>query len=166
MEGKKVKILSHGLSCDRCNFRLEILGVDVNFVKNPVNDDVLLEIIISRFSLQLSSYSFPREYKITPLLSYYQDIFLNSLIKNSRHPSPFLLPSKEIQEKILTNLLNEKLDREEIKEITRVRHQGVAWSGFREARRFDEGRDWAKDNGCLAVALSTAQSRSLRSMQH
>lgn len=50
MEGKKVKILSHGLSCDRCNFRLEILGVDVNFVKNPVNDDVLLEIIISLFS--------------------------------------------------------------------------------------------------------------------
>lgn len=98
MEGKKVKILSHGLSCDRCNFRLEILGVDVNFVKNPVNDDVLLEIIISRFSLQLSSYLFPREYKITPLLSYYQDIFLNSLIKNSTyHHSSF--PQKKYEKK-------------------------------------------------------------------
>lgn len=49
---------------------------------------------------------------------------------------------------------------------SRHRRRG-GWSAFREARRFDEGRerDWAKDNGCLVVALSTKSSPPT-SMQH
>lgn len=85
--------------------------------------------------------------------------FSNSplLLKNSRHPR-FHSPEKSRRRK-KKSWQTCYAKRGWKSKKSRHRRRG-GWSAFREARRFDEGRerDWAKDNGCLVVALSTKSS--------
>lgn len=142
---------------------------------------------LPRFFLQLSYYHFLDNVRLTNDIRKSLTVFnilatkrkkgnqptkisfqIASPIKNSRHHSiPPPLENRNGKEKNPKKPVtrNEKLSGNGQGGNQR-NHARKGWPGFREARGFDEGRDRAKDNGCLAVALSTTQSRSLRSMQH